>query len=173
MTHSGKHQSYIGLGSNQGDRLDFLRQARSEIGALPGCRIVASAPVYETEPVGVPEAYRDTWFLNTVLLCETALAAEAWLDALYAIEHRLCRRRTEERNAPRTIDIDILTYGERIMANPSLTLPHPQCASRRFVCQPLSDIAPDLILPGRTETVTEIVEQLPPTPVVRRYAQTW
>jgi len=170
-TNPTPFHTFIGLGSNQGDRLAFLRQARAEIGAIPACRVTASAPVYETEPVGVPEAYRDAWFLNTVLSCETSLTAQAWLDALHAIEDRLCRKRTNERNAPRTIDIDILTYGDLVLNTPSLTLPHPQCTLRRFVCQPFSDLASDLIHPGHTETIQEIVAKLPMTPIVRKVAQ--
>ena len=136
-------------------------------------RVVASAPVYETEPVGVAERYRDLLYLNTALLCETELDPEEWSRRLHAIEDLLLRVRPGERNAPRTIDIDLLTFGDLVSDLPHLRLPHPQCASRRFVCAPLNDLDPGLVLPGETRTIAEILASLPETPAVRLHADRW
>ena len=166
-------KAYVGLGSNLGDRLANLRAARERIDALPETRVVASAPVYETEPVGVAERYRDLLYLNTVLCAETELDLEEWSRSLHSIEDVLLRVRTGERNAPRTIDIDLLTYGDVISRRPHLNLPHPQCTARRFVCAPLNDLEPGLVLPGETRTVAEILASLPAVPSVRHFAMEW
>lgn len=166
-------EAAVGLGSNLGDRLAHLREARARIAALAGVGTVWSSPVYETEPVGVPEAYRDRLFLNAVLVVETKLGVEDWSRELHGIEDALYRVRTGERNAPRTIDIDLLTYGDLRMARPDLTLPHPQCAARRFVCQPLADLRPDWVLPGRARSIREILSGLPAEPSVRVFAAPW
>lgn len=166
-------EAAVGLGSNLGDRLAHLREARGRIAALAGVGAVASSPVYETEPVGVPDAYRDRLFLNAVLVVETTLSADDWSRALHAIENELFRVRTGERNAPRTIDIDLLTFGSLVVTRPDLTLPHPQCVRRRFVCQPLADVRPDWVLPGQSKRVLELLGDLPPTPSVRLVAVDW
>ncbi len=166
-------EAAVGLGSNLGHRLANLRAARERIGSLETVRLLASSPVYETEPVEVPEAYRGQWFLNAVLICETRMSPDAWSDALHAVEDSLWRVRTGERNAPRTIDIDLLTYGELELARPGLVLPHPQCVHRRFVCQPLSDVRPGLVLPGQTRSLAAILKALPPSPSVRQMSRTW
>ncbi len=163
----------VGLGSNLGDRLGYLREARSRIAALPGVVALRSSPLYETEPVDVPSDYRELHYLNAVLMVETRIDVEEWSRVLHAIEDDLFRRRTGERNAPRTIDIDLLTYGMVQMSRPDLTLPHPQCTKRRFVCQPLADLEPDLRLPGEKLTIREILADLPESPVVRLSAKDW
>lgn len=167
-------EAAVGLGSNEGDRLSHLRTARQRLLALPGVRLLGCSPVYETEPVGVPDAYREQWYLNAVLLVgASGWTPDAWSDALHGIEAALGRVRTGERNAPRPIDIDLLTFGGRRLSRPGLTLPHPQCAQRRFVCRPLADLRPALRLPGRSETVAELLQALPERPAVRLFAETW
>jgi len=163
----------VGLGSNLGDRLAHLREARARIAALPGVLTVRSSPLYETDPVDVPADYSEMLFLNAVLMVETEIGIEEWSRLLHAVEDDLFRRRTGERNAPRTIDIDLLTYGQVQITRPDLTLPHPQCTRRRFVCQPLADLEPALRLPGEKQTIREILASLPVSPVVRLVATDW
>jgi 2-amino-4-hydroxy-6-hydroxymethyldihydropteridine diphosphokinase len=160
--------AFIGLGSNLGDCVGHLVNARAEIMALCGTRHVRSSPIYRTEPVGVPDCYKDHWFFNAVAWFKTGLSVEAWSAELHALEERMSRVRGE-RNAPRTIDIDLLTYGDVIVSRPDLTLPHPQCHQRRFVCQPFADICPDFILPGQMKTMGEILKTLPHKPIVESY----
>ena len=160
--------AFVGLGSNMGDCVGNLVEARAGIAALRGTRHVASSPVYRTEPVDVPEQYKDQWFFNAAVWFKTELPVEEWSRELHAVEARLFRVRGE-RNAPRTIDIDLLTYDDAVISRPDLTLPHPQCARRRFVCQPLADICPGLTLPGQTKTVAEILATLPHAPRVEAW----
>lgn len=160
----------LSLGGNLGDRLALLREATRRIAALPGLRLLAIAPVYETEPVGVRPEHAHLAYLNTVLIVEApdALDLQALADALHAIEWDLGRRRTEDRNAPRPIDIDVLYAGAVTRADGILDLPHPRWARRRFVVQPLADIRPALRLPGESRTVAEILAALPSSESVRR-----
>jgi len=160
-------EAFVGFGSNLGDCLGNIRAAQDAIAALEGVELVASSSIYRTEPVGVPEKYKEIWFYNTVALYRTSLPVNEWSRALHAIEAQMHRTRAE-RNAPRTIDIDLLTYGTLILQRPDLTLPHPQCLSRRFVCQPLAELRPDFIIPGQTKTVAQILTELPLTPQVEK-----
>ncbi len=174
----------VALGSNLGDRLRFLRAARDRIALLPRTRLLASSPVYETEPVHArsprpscaepsraePETVQDPPYLNAVLLCRTRLPPDDWSRRLHAIEDELGRVRTGVRDAPRTIDIDLLTYGSLRVRLPHLTLPHPEATLRRFVLQPLADLCPGLVLPGQTLPVSALLAALPATPWVRPYA---
>lgn len=171
MSGKGVVEAAVGLGSNLGDRLGYLCAARDRIAALPGTDSIEMSPVYETEPVGVAEAYQSMTYLNAVLLVRTTLDVEEWSRRLHALEDELYRVRTGERNAPRTIDIDLLTYGDVRMDRPDLRLPHPQCLTRRFVCQPLADLRPDYVVPGQSQTVAQILATLPERPWVRRYVQ--
>lgn len=160
----------LSLGSNLGDRLRQLQRARDAITALPGVRLLEQAPVYETEPVGVQPAYAHLNFLNTVLVIESALPVERLQQELATIEQQLGRVRGADRFAPRDIDIDVLFAGEVWMETERLTVPHPRWARRRFVVQPLSDIRPDLVLPGSPLAVREILAGLPPGEEVRLFA---
>lgn len=163
-------EAAVGLGSNLGDRLGYLQEARDRIASLPGTVSVEMSPVYETEPVGVADSYRALTYLNAALLVRTTLGVEEWSRRLHALEDELYRVRTGERNAPRTIDIDLLTFGNLRMDRPDLRLPHPQCLTRRFVCQPLADLRPGYVVPGQSRTVAQILATLPERPWVRRYA---
>ena len=151
----------LSLGSNLKDHLRHLIDARAAIAALPEVTLLASAPIYETEPVGVPEEYQNIRFLNTVLLVGTSLDIHRLFARLQQIETDLGRKRTAQRNAPRTIDIDLLYYGSQIVRSGGLVVPHPRWSKRRFVLQPLCDLRPGLLLPGHDRTVRDLLAALP------------
>ena len=151
----------LSLGSNLDQRLEHLREAVRRLAALPRTRITAKAPVYETEPVEVKPEYRDLAYLNTVVILESDMALTDFSDAIHRIESDMGRVRTEDRNAPRPIDIDVLYAGQIERADGLLDLPHPRWAQRRFVVQPLADVRPHLRLPGETRSMAEILDHLP------------
>lgn len=163
----------LSLGSNLGDRLANLRRARDEVLAIPGVHLRAQSRVYETEPVDVDPDDRDKSFLNAVLSVETDLAPEDLAPLLHEVESRMGRRRESNRNAPRVIDLDIIYAGMRTIRSPTLCVPHPRWAERKFVVQPLSDVSPDFIAPGETRTVREILRFLPDSPRVALFAADW
>ncbi len=138
------HNVFIGLGSNLNDpRAQVLRALRA-LDALPQTRVVARSSLYRSAPVG----YLDQPdFINAVAQLDTELAPRALLDALFALEHTSGRTR-EFRNAPRTLDLDLLLYGDLRHHEHGLTLPHPQMHLRAFVLVPLLEIAPDCVIPG-------------------------
>jgi 2-amino-4-hydroxy-6-hydroxymethyldihydropteridine diphosphokinase len=161
------------LGSNLGDRLVNLSEARRRLVAVPGTTLVASSPVYETEPVGVRNEYTELRFLNAVLIATSDKDPRAWLEEIARIEKDLGRQRTEDRNAPRPIDIDILYAGESLIDDGGLEVPHPRWMQRRFVVRPLADVRPDLVLPGAGATVKEILAALPEEGGVEKAAERW
>ncbi len=149
----------IALGSNLGDRLANLRAAISclrEI-AIPAAPMLR-APIYQTEPRFCPPG--SPQFLNTVVEIDFEGSPLELLEKTRAMEIRLGRLRGTERNAPRTIDIDLLYLGSETCDHSELTLPHPRIGDRRFVLQPLADIRPELILPGQRHTVREMLALL-------------
>jgi len=135
---------YLGLGSNVGDRLANLRAAREEL-PRHGVQPLRASSVYETEPVDQATGQRD--FLNACLRVETGLGPEELLDACKALEAELGRRRSDVRQSPRTIDVDLLLLGDIEHRSERLTLPHPAVARRRFVLLPLLELDPELTLP--------------------------
>lgn len=155
------------------DRLSCLQSAKQRILEFPGVRLLAQSSVYETEPVGVREAYKDLHFLNAVLIARGKQTAEEWLSRLNAIEYDLGRRRGEDRFAPRPIDIDILYYGDQYIDGGGLIVPHPRWTERRFVVQPLAEIRPDLILPGTGETVKKILRELTGEESITLFTKEW
>lgn len=163
----------LSLGSNLGDRLENLRRAAQRILALPGVRMIAAAPVYQTEPVGARSEYRHLTYLNTVLIVEASDSPDDFSRRVHEIETDLGRRRTADRNAPRVIDIDLLYAGDTRRADGVLDLPHPRWAERRFVVQPLADVRPTLRLPGCKRTVAEQLAHLPAMPGVEPFADPW
>ena len=163
----------LSLGSNLGDRLAVLKEARDRIAQLPGVSTVEASAVYETEAVGVRPEYKDLPYLNTVLAVTSAAHPNAMSAAIHALEADLGRVRTEDRFAPRPIDIDILYAGDTMMEDEDLTLPHPRWAERRFVVQPLADIRPDLVFPGDQKQVSEVLTSLPAEPAVTLFATEW
>ena len=151
----------LGLGSNLDQRLENLREATDRVIRLPGTHLLAKAAIYESEPVDVKPEYAPLEYLNTVIIVESAMVLQALSEAIHQIEADLGRVRTEDRNAPRTIDIDILYAGTIQQRDGILDLPHPRWAQRRFVVQPLADVRPLMRLPGDTRTITEILDHLP------------
>ena len=140
--------AFLGLGSNVGDRLDNLRRAAELLGATPGLRVMRSSRVYETDPVGGPS---QPDFLNAVVEVDTDLSAIELLAACQAVERQMGRDRDREvRWGPRTIDVDVLTYGrdEVRSAAPFLEVPHPRMDERGFVLIPLLELDADPPLPG-------------------------
>jgi 2-amino-4-hydroxy-6-hydroxymethyldihydropteridine diphosphokinase len=134
----------LALGSNLGDRQDILQGAVDAIVGLPGVRVTAVSPVYETVPVGGP-AQPD--YLNAVVLADAARPARELLDRLHEIEAAFDRVRLL-RWGPRTLDIDIIVFGSERSDDPELTLPHPRAHERAFVLAPWHDVDPDAALPG-------------------------
>ncbi len=167
-------ESGFSLGSNTGDRLGHLSAARKRIESLPGVKIAAVSPVYETEPVGVRPEYQHLKFLNAVIVVESPLSAHQWYETLRKIENDLGRKRSlEDRYAPRPIDIDIIFVGNVSVESGGLVIPHPRWAVRRFVVQPLADVRPDLILPGNRNSVKEVLAQLGSAGELAKFAETW
>lgn len=130
----------LALGSNLGDRLAALQGAVNAVADTPDVWVTAVSPVYETEPVDAPEGSEH--YLNAVLLLDTTLAAHRLLDRALAVEDAFDRERSEIRNAPRTLDIDLIVVGDR-RSNDELVLPHPRAHERAFVLQPWHDLEPD------------------------------
>ena len=161
-------EAILSLGSNQGDRLAGLDHACAALDVWPGILLLARSPVYETEPVGVPSAFANDLYLNRVVIVKTTLAPATFSNAIHTIEEHLGRARGAP-GLPRVIDIDIITFGHLRLDTPELTLPHPRARARRFVLQPLADLRPDFVLPGDTQTVSDLLQALPPTPRVTRY----
>ena len=140
-------RAYVGLGSNLGDREETLAAAVERLRAQPEIEVVAVSRFRETEPVGPVEQPR---FLNGAVELETDLEPRALLDRLLAIERSLGRDRTGvPPGGPRTVDLDLLLYGEARIAEPGLEVPHPRLHERRFALEPLAELDPALDVPGR------------------------
>lgn len=139
-------RAYVGLGSNLGDREATLRVALEQLAAEPGIQLVAVSRVRETEPVGVLDQPR---FLNAAAAVETELPPRELLERLLGIERRLGRARSGPRFGPRTIDLDLLLYGDEAVDEPGLEVPHPRLHERAFVLEPLAELDPGLVVPGR------------------------
>ncbi|HEY5649285.1 MAG TPA: 2-amino-4-hydroxy-6-hydroxymethyldihydropteridine diphosphokinase [Nitrospiria bacterium] len=130
---------YIGVGSNMGNRRGFCEEAVRKLGEFPGSDVETVSSVYETAPM---ERSDQDWFINCVVKLRTTLSPQELLKACQGVEQFLGRKRTL-RFGPRTIDLDVLFYGDRVIHEASLTIPHPRLHERRFVLEPLAEIAPD------------------------------
>jgi 2-amino-4-hydroxy-6-hydroxymethyldihydropteridine diphosphokinase len=151
-------EAYIALGSNLGDRELNLLRAVSELGRLPGCRVTALSRFYETSPVGMPD---DTpAFLNGALRLTTELEPHDLLAELQRIEQQVFGRSASARPVSRRMDLDLLLYGHLVLTEPELTVPHPRLTQRRFVLQPLAEIAPDLVEPLTGQTISSLLAGL-------------
>lgn len=138
-------RAYVALGSNLDDPVAQVRAGAQALGNLPGTRLVCCSSLYRSAPVGVTE---QPDFINAVCETDTSLPAGAFMQALLDIEHAQGRQR-DIPGGPRTLDLDLLLYGDRVCHEPGLTLPHPRLHERAFVLYPLSEIAPGLSIPGR------------------------
>jgi 2-amino-4-hydroxy-6-hydroxymethyldihydropteridine diphosphokinase len=149
---------YLLIGGNMGDRLKNLSESTNcvekEVGA-----IVKKSSIYETAAWGVTD---QPSFLNQVLFVSTKLSAEDVLKTILSIEEKMGRKRVEKMG-PRTIDIDILFYNDEIISLPNLSIPHPHIANRRFVLEPLAEIAPAFVHPVLQKNITELLNDCPDT----------
>jgi len=146
--------AYVSLGSNLGDRLEFLKGAIKKIEESDKISIKKISSVYETHPVG----YKDQrWFLNLVLEVQTSFDPFPLLEHLLSIEDQMGRKR-EKKGGPRNIDLDILLYDNRIVDSDRLTIPHPRMQERRFVLIPLTQIAPQLLHPLLKKSARQLLE---------------
>jgi 2-amino-4-hydroxy-6-hydroxymethyldihydropteridine diphosphokinase len=150
-------EAFVGLGSNLGDRLGNLGTALGLLAQEPGFHLRRVSAAYESEPVGPPQPR----YLNAVAQIGTLLSPRTTLQRLQDIEDAMGRVR-RERWGSREIDLDLLLYGERILEETGLTVPHPLLADRAFALVPLAEIAPQLHHPGRLLTVAQLLERLPP-----------
>jgi 2-amino-4-hydroxy-6-hydroxymethyldihydropteridine diphosphokinase len=138
-------RAYVALGSNLGNPVQTLEDAIDAMAALRGSLLKAFSSLYRTAPVGLKH---QPDFINAVVAVDTRLGPRELLDELFALEARFGRERSVK-NAPRTLDLDLLLHGDTVLDDPELTLPHPRMHERAFVLAPLAEIAPGVIIPGR------------------------
>jgi 2-amino-4-hydroxy-6-hydroxymethyldihydropteridine diphosphokinase len=153
---------YLSLGANVGDCARNIREAIAHLESAG--HVVAASSFYETEPVEFTE---QAWFLNCAVALETTKTPAQLMAALLTIERAMGRQRTQKKG-PRTIDIDILLFGDTVTDSPELTIPHPAMRQRRFVLEPLAEIAAEARHPGLGKTVGELLSALPAGQTVRK-----
>jgi 2-amino-4-hydroxy-6-hydroxymethyldihydropteridine diphosphokinase len=151
---------YLSLGSNVGDRASQLRDAQARLNAAG--RIVKVSSFFETEPV---DFTNQPWFLNCAVELETTRTPQQLMAKILRIEKEMGRRRAQKKG-PRSIDIDILLFGDETISSPELTIPHPAMHERRFVLEPLAEIASEARHPMLNKTVRELLGELPPGQIV-------
>ena len=156
------HIAYIAFGSNLGQKAQNCSEAIRLIHAHPRCEVLRVSSFYETEPLNLPNQTEDPWFINGVLKLKTRLGAVKLLNLLREIEEKMGRVPEENRKkwAPRVMDLDILFFDEEIMKSKPLTLPHPELHHRRFVLEPLCEIAPDLVHPINHKKIRTLLKAL-------------
>lgn len=157
---------FLSLGSNMGDRAGHLAQALAGLGER-GMRVVRKSSVYETEPVEMRE---QAWFLNSVVEVKTDLTAGELMQTLLEIERSMGRERRVPKG-PRVIDIDLLLYGDEVVREEWLQIPHPRMAERRFVLEPLAEIAPEVRHPVLGRTIAELLAEASDRSEVRKISQ--
>jgi 2-amino-4-hydroxy-6-hydroxymethyldihydropteridine diphosphokinase len=153
-------EAFVALGANLQDPVQQVRDAIAELGNIEHTLVLAVSSLYRTAPIGYAD---QPDFINAVAKLQTGLSPHQLLDALHAIENRHGRRRSV-RNAPRTLDLDLLLYGIRVVHEGDLTLPHPRMHERAFVLMPLLEIAPDASVPGHA-SVAQLLAQVDRTGV--------
>ena len=137
----------VALGSNIEPRAERLEQALRALAGLPGTRLMRASSTLDNAGVDVPPEFAHLWFLNQVAAFETSLEVHDFARRMHAIEDAQGRVRTGVRNAPRTIDLDLIAFGDLVLDEPDLILPHPRARARTFVTGPLSEILPNFIWP--------------------------
>jgi 2-amino-4-hydroxy-6-hydroxymethyldihydropteridine diphosphokinase len=162
-------KAFVGLGSNLGEREALIRQAVEALAALPETCMVKVSSLYDTEPAGEVEQPN---FLNAACQIDTALTARQLLWNLLLIERRLGRVR-QQRWGPRTIDLDLLLYGNLVVDEPDLTVPHPELLRRSFVLVPLVELDPLLVHPITGQTLLAHLSELKTRPPVKRGSRLW
>ncbi len=155
-------RTYVGVGSNLGDRWANLASAATFLRRSPRVAVLRGSRVYDTAPVGPPQPR----YLNAVLELETELPPRALHGVLRMGENAAGRRRTGQRWGPRTLDLDLLLYGDEVIIDRKLRVPHPELTVRRFVLAPLAELCPDLSVPGIARTVADLLARAPPEDVV-------
>jgi 2-amino-4-hydroxy-6-hydroxymethyldihydropteridine diphosphokinase len=160
VRHGMPHRAFIGIGSNLGDRKANFLEAIDRIQKLSGTRIVKQSSLYESEPLGDAK----TWFVNAVIEIETESSADELLKRLKSIETAMGRKRVRgKRWGSRIMDLDILFFDNEIINKRSLKVPHPELQNRRFVLAPLSELAPQMIHPKLTLSISELLAGLKDT----------
>lgn len=154
--------AFIAFGSNKGNRQDFCDRAIALMGLLPHSQLTGISSYYETEPIDMEGDQGGGWFYNGVVRIETKLPPERLLAICQETERSLGRN-PDERNSPRTIDLDILYYGQQIIDSPLLTIPHPRLHLRRFVLMPMVELDPTWVHPQHHQTVQALLDQLTDT----------
>ncbi len=149
--------TYIAMGSNMGDRLNYLEETISCFWLYRQLKMKKASSIYETAPLGKTD---QPSFLNCVLEIDTIFTPQTLLGTMQVVENRLGRQRTEKWG-PRTIDLDVLLYGDQLINTPGFIVPHPRMSERAFVMIPLIEIAPDLIHPVFKKTIKELADVLP------------
>ena len=161
---SGPHRAVLALGSNLGNRLENLQGAIDALADTPGVRVNVVSPLYVTQAVGGPEDQPE--YFNAVVIVDTFLPPEMLLDRANAVEEAFQRVRTEHWG-PRTLDVDIIVYADKVVHDPDLTIPHPRAHERAFVLAPWLDADPEAELPGHGR-VADLLAKLDKTGVERR-----
>jgi 2-amino-4-hydroxy-6-hydroxymethyldihydropteridine diphosphokinase len=152
-----RHTVYLSVGSNLGDKLDNCLKGIAALGAGGECELLAGSRFYRTSPVD----YMDQdWFVNAAVQVATRLDPSALLEKLLAVQSQMGRKGTKIRFGPRTLDLDILLYDQRVMRTPTLEIPHPRMHKRVFVLQPICDINPAINHPVLGKTVADLLQQL-------------
>jgi 2-amino-4-hydroxy-6-hydroxymethyldihydropteridine diphosphokinase len=151
-------RAYVGVGSNLGDRWANLALAVRALRAAPRVSVLRASRVWETEPIGPPQPR----YLNAALEVEAIGPAGALLALLQEIEGAAGRRREGPRWSARTLDLDLLLFGDEVIREPTLVVPHPQLVARRFVLAPLAELCPDRVVPGTGRTVAELLALVAP-----------
>lgn len=159
----------VGVGSNLGDREFLIRKAVEAMRDLPRTLVVRVSSLYDTDPVGEVD---QPAFLNAVVWLETTLEPRELLWQLLLIEKRMGRVRSQ-RWGPRPIDLDLLFYDDETIAEPDLTVPHPEAHRRAFVLLPLQELDPEFVHPSTGESIKKLIKRLPPNPPVRKGGRFW
>ena len=158
------HKALIGIGSNLGSPQENCKRAISLLCESDSINLLKQSALYQSEPIGKKN---QPWFVNAAIEIQTTLSPESLLKTLFNIEQQMGRTRSEKWG-PRIIDLDILDYEGRIINSKPLTLPHPEMLNRRFVLEPLREISGSTIHPVEKKSIQNLLNELPPTPVVKK-----